>query len=233
MAKAKTEIKISVILPSRDGLSRPLVKSIESLYSTISNKDKMEVLLALDEDDPSVNELRHYIDTNMSEYNIRPFVFKERYGYKNFHKYQNEIAKLAAGSWLLFWGDDQCSTTENWDLFLEKYEDKFVVLSPKMVGSPNKDWSVAPIVPKTWFDLLGHVSMNLHTDKWVCDMARELDMLVNIPFWVSISPGSGRHDFKGYESTLFQREIDMKKIKDYLNKNPSCRGKSFWLRPNS
>ena len=60
-------IKISILCPTRDRYDM-LIESIDSLNEKAFNKSNIEILIAMDEDDPSLEKHREYIKN--SEYDI-------------------------------------------------------------------------------------------------------------------------------------------------------------------
>ena len=169
----------------------------------------------------------------MSNYDIKFHISNERYGYKYLHKYINELSRMAEGDWLFLWNDDSYILTVDWDLQIEKYKDQFVLLSPKVKESMDYPGTMFPIIPKAWFDIVGHFSLNCHNDTWVEEIAKDLNIFVYIPVMVThlrnqyidghITDKTWRErkqDKKGFfsEEMVRQRKIDTKKLKEYINK---------------
>ena len=226
-------MKISVLLPTRNRV-KMVIKTLNSLYKTVSDKDRLEVILGIDEDDPSLELLQKFGRRYFKDYDVKICMFQERHGYVNLHKYINVMAKEAKGDWLFLWNDDSYILTENWDKLVEEYKDNFALLSPKVKENPNYPGSMFPIIPKKWIEVTGHYSLNCHNDSWVEEIAKKLDIFVYIPMWVShlrdqyrkgqLSDQTWterRQDKKGYASEPMrkQRKLDREKIKNYISEH--------------
>ena len=226
-------MKISVLLPTRDRV-KMVIKTLNSLYDNVSDKNRLEILLGLDYDDSSINDLKEYVDKNMSDCDIKFHISSKRYGYKYLHKYINELSKIAEGDWLFLWNDDSYILTDNWDKEVEKYKDNFALLSPKVKESMDYPGTMFPIIPKAWFDEVGHFSLNCHNDTWVEEIAMELDIFVYIPVMVTHLRNDyikgtltdktwqeRRQDKKGFHSKEMkvQRVLDAHKLRQYINEH--------------
>lgn len=151
---------ISVLLPTRlrAGWAQESVQSLrERAYGPI------EVLLAVDEDDPT-----DYSDVHADQLWRTP-----RWGYAALHHYYNLLSETARGDWLLIWNDDAFMTTEGWDEAVRQHEPN-VVLSPNQVHRPLCTF---PLVPREFVKTVGHFSLNAHCDTWWQDIALELEVL--------------------------------------------------------
>ncbi len=224
-------MKISVLLPTRNRVEM-VIKTLKSLYATVSDKDRLEIILGLDFDDTSITDLEIALDIpDFDGCDIKLSIFKERHGYVQLHKYINRMSKEAEGDWLFLWNDDSYIITENWDKLLEEYKDNFVLLSPKVKENPNYPGSMFPFIPKKWVEVTGHYALNCHNDSWVEEIAKKLDIFVYIPMWVShlrdqfrsgqLSDQTWkerRQDKKGYASEPMrkQRKLDRENIKNHI-----------------
>jgi hypothetical protein len=225
-------MKISVLLPTRNRVDM-VIKTLNSLYNTISDKNRLEVILGLDSDDPSITNLK----TKLEEFHgcdIKLSIFNERHGYVNLHKYINRLAFEADGDWLYLWNDDSYIITKDWDKLLEPYNKTFALLSPKVKETPNYPGTMFPFIPKKWIEITGHYSLNCHNDTWVEEVAKKLDIFVYIPMWVSHLREEFRsgqltdqtwqervQDKKGFQSDIMKnhRMTDIQKLKNFINKN--------------
>ena len=177
-------MKISVLLPTRNRVER-VKKSLNSLYDTVSDVNILEVFLGLDFDDPSLDELKNMVLDDFKDFNIIFCISDIRHGYFNLHEYYNMMVKKASGDWIFIWGDDSYIITEDWDKLVKPYENKFILLSPKVKERPKYPGTMFPIIPKLWADTLGHISLNCHNDTWVEVIAQKLKIFKYIPMWVS------------------------------------------------
>ena len=172
-------MNVSVILPTR-GRCAALRRSIESLRKTATDASSFEVLLALDDDD------RETLD--QLERNPIPasrLLVGRRVGYVNLHHYVNALCSQATGDWLFLWNDDVLMETENWDGIIASYTGRFLLLNP---DSNHNNQAIGncpfPLLPRRWFELLGHVAMNNHFDTWAELVAKQLGIMTDIPVCV-------------------------------------------------
>jgi len=219
---------ISVILPSRKRADA-LKKSIHSLIDTATEKGSFEILVIFDDDDlPSKKEIE---DTFPQ---VRTFVFP-RIGYKYLHEYYNRIAAEARGEWLFQWNDDCIMLTRGWDRTILDV-DKFCCIGSNNV-SPKGDLYqmeiLFPIVPKKYFEILGHLSLNRHTDSWIYFIFNDLGLVIpsNIRIMHDRPDLGGGNDDEVYrsreydveslqtEETMRYKHADLNRIKEYLNGN--------------
>ena len=105
--KKISDTVISVLLPTR-GRRELLKKSVQTLVEKANQKNKLEIIFGIDEDDEGIQD---YIKDEMAPYfnkhkvEARANVFKPL-GYENLHIYVNTLAGSATGEWLFFWKDD-------------------------------------------------------------------------------------------------------------------------------
>jgi len=225
-------MKISILLPTRNRV-KMVMKTLNSLYDTVSDKNRLEVILGLDYDDPSIEELKNEIKT-FKGCDIKLSIFNERHGYVNLHKYINKLANEASGDWLYLWNDDSYIITQDWDKLLEPYNENFVLLSPKVKENPNYPGTMFPFIPKKWIEVTGHYSLNCHNDTWVEEIAKSLNIFVYIPMWVSHLRDKFRsgqltdqtwqervQDKKGFRSEEMKqnRKKDVQKLKNFIEEN--------------
>lgn len=99
-------MNFSIIFPTRE---RPhlLMKYLQSLIATTHNILALEVLIAIDDDDAS------YDDMVMPDF-VRVFRTKRSLNFSR--DYYSMLAKEAKGAWIIGANDDAVSETLNWDL---------------------------------------------------------------------------------------------------------------------
>jgi len=175
MVKGKTVI--SMLLPTR-GRTEMLKRSIESLVNTAADPSRVEIILGIDEDEQDIlsKYLQEEVASFLKEHNVecRANVFTPM-GYTNLHQYVNTLAASANGDWLFFWNDDGVMLTENWDNEIEKYNGQFKLLAPKD-NHDGHPYAIFPIVPRDWFMLMDHLSLNAQNDAWLSHIAYMLDI---------------------------------------------------------
>lgn len=195
---------ISVLLPTR-GRSDALMSSIESLRSLAEDFGTIEILFGVDNDDVvGLENMLHnvlpWIETHKINHKIVVF---EPYGYNNLHQYVNGLAENSQGAWLFFWNDDAVMTTTGWDARIRERTGEFKLLS---VHTHNEHpYSIFPILPRTWFDILGHISQHSSNDAYVSQIAYYLDIFERIEVYCD----HNRYDITGInnDATYQQRRV--------------------------
>lgn len=166
-------------MPSRKRL-RSLLNSVVCLQQEFdySNGDDLEVLVATDEDDDS--------------YDGRlPSICKQitcpRHGYQGLHNYYNRLCEVATGDWLWLFNDDCFVKTTAWNRNLAQYAGKFLVLNPlanlePVVGTNSHAVKncVFALVPRRWYEILGHFSINRHNDVYIYAVGTKLGIITNV-----------------------------------------------------
>lgn len=171
---------ISILLPTR-GRTDMLLRSIKSLVEKASNPQRIEILLGIDDDDKQIQPyITEHIAPFLKENNIecRASLFQP-IGYENLHHYVNTLAGNATGEWLFFWNDDGVMLSSGWDDVIESYNGQFKILAPKD-NHDGHPYAIFPIVPKDWFMLMDHLSLNAQNDAWLSHLAYMLDIFERI-----------------------------------------------------
>ncbi len=164
---------ISVLIPSYRNPTG-LADCLASILRTVSDTRNIEILIRIDNDDPKSLEYKCLEEFNKRAFNPNwniKFIeskVKER-GYENLHLFVNELASQANGDWLMLLTDDSIIRSKNWDLEINKYYPRdLVVLNPCGQGL-----NLFPIVAYSVYDILGHISLNSHYDTWISSVAHE------------------------------------------------------------
>lgn len=171
---------ISILLPTR-GRREVLKSSLEGLVSKASIPGRLEILLGIDEDDEGIKEfLQEEVTPMLQNYRVecRASIFKPL-GYENLNVYVNHLASIATGQWLFFWNDDGIMVTEGWDDVIDSYTGQFKLLGPRD-NHDGHPYAIFPIVPKDWFMLMDHLSLNAQNDAWLSHIAYMLDIFERI-----------------------------------------------------
>ena len=171
---------ISIILPTR-GRPEVLLKSLKTVIEKASKPERVEILLGIDEDDPETKDmLQGPLADYLKDKNVecRASIFKPL-GYTQLHTYVNTLASGAKGQWIFFWNDDGLMVSDAWDEIIDQYNGQFKLLAP----TDNHDghpYAIFPIVPRDWFMLMDHLSMNAQNDTWLSHIAYMLDIFERI-----------------------------------------------------
>ena len=197
-------IDISILLPTR-GRAQALMSSIQSLYTLAEDFDSIEVLFGVDNDDVvGMENMLHNVCPWIEQNNIKhKIVVFEPQGYNNLHRYVNGLAENSQGAWLFFWNDDAVMKTTAWDARIRERTGEFKLLS--VYTHNNHPYSIFPILPRQWFEILGHISQHSSNDAYVSQMAYYLDIFERI----DVHCDHNRYDITGInnDATYQQRRI--------------------------
>jgi hypothetical protein len=192
-------VGISVCFAAR-GRATSLVGTVYRLLELADCPEDIEVLIAMDPDDPAREEAQVRFD-ELPRLNIRIWTAPERYGYTGLHHYLNALAKQAKGAWIMWWNDDMMMQTEGWD--------SIVIDSPQGVLWPHANHvphaNIAPIWPKAWSDANGYVTATTHMDTWLQYVAEQLGCHHKVPIEIihDRADVTGAHDDLTYAQGRF------------------------------
>lgn len=206
--------KISILLPSR-GRTNQLDRSISSLIDLADHPEDIQWLLAFDNDDSKsqkyfLDNIVPRIDQSGGLYSVIEF---QPLGYSNLNRYLNALASYAKADWWVFWNDDAVMLDSSWDTEILKAGDRFCI---QAFDTHNQHpYSIFPIVPRTWFDLLGHLSQHPLNDAYISQIAWMLDIMVRIPTRVL----HDRYDLTGANRDATFQARDLRGLEGNIN-NP-------------
>ena len=198
------EYKIAILLPTR-GRTAALDRSLVGLLEKASDLSTIQVLLGLDTDDTVgiehfQEELQPKLDAMGVHYTAMLF---EPMGYSQLHDYVNTLAKNSSADWMFFWNDDAVMETSGWDTEICKYTGQFKLLA---VHTHNDHpYSIFPIVPRAWLDVIGHLSLHSMNDAWLSQNAYCIDVYQRI----AVNVLHDRADLTGnnLDATYKEREL--------------------------
>jgi hypothetical protein len=101
------------------------------------------------------------------------------------------LASASDADWVVFWNDDAIMDTSGWDREIAKYTGQFKLLA--FHTHRDHPYSIFPIVPRQWFDLLGYLSPHQISDGWLSQQAYMLNIWERIEVHVT----HDRHDLTG------------------------------------
>lgn len=152
-----------------------LSDALHSLVELASDRARIEVLVGLDLDDNSGSmSAVMYAPCRVIEY------FSERHGYRELHRYYNRLAERARGDWLMIWNDDALMRTVGWDEAIGSHDPSSPVALNLTSESPG-GMNLFPCVSRRWYELVGHLSLQAHTDTWIQDVSRAVGCEVAEP----------------------------------------------------
>lgn len=194
------EFDIAILLPTR-GRADMLERSVKSVVELAENPSRVQLMFGFDNDDPVgikyfVEELQPWLDQHSVNYTAIKFA---PLGYIRLNEYVNELARKSDARWLVFWNDDAVMETQDWDTEIMKYDGEFKLLA--FHTHNDHPYSIFPIVPRKWLDLLGYLSPHQISDAWLSQQAYMLDVWQRI----SVDVLHDRHDLTGNNNdTTFQ-----------------------------
>jgi hypothetical protein len=191
---------ISILLPTR-GRSDMLERSVRSLIELADCPGMVQLMFGFDRDDSIgiecfTKDLQPWLADNNVKYKAMLF---DPLGYIRLNEYVNALALASAGRWLVFWNDDAVMETPNWDSEIMQYDGQFKLLA--FHTHNDHPYSIFPIVPRRWLEVLGYLSPHQISDAWLSQQAYMLDIWQRIPVHVL----HDRHDLTGNNNdTTFQ-----------------------------
>ena len=198
------EYKIAVVLPTR-GRTEALSNSLLGLLEQAHDPGSIQVMLGLDDDDAVgiahfQDNLRPELDRMGVDYTAMTF---KRLGYSRLNEYINLLSLESDADWIFFWNDDAIMESTGWDTKIAQHTGEFKLLA---VHTHNDHpYSIFPIVPREWLDLIGHLSLHSMTDAWLSQIAYCVDIWERIDVQVL----HDRADLTGNnrDTTYQQREL--------------------------
>lgn len=172
--------KISILLPTR-GRTTQLLRSVGSLIDLAKDSTRIQWIFGFDNDDLETykwfqEHVLPKITESGAKYTCMGF---EPLGYTKLHEYVNRLAAKATGDWFVFWNDDAVMKTAGWDAEISKHTGTFCL---QAFDTHNKHpYSIFPIVPREWYELIGHLSLHQLNDAWLSQIAWMLDLVEQIP----------------------------------------------------
>lgn len=196
------EYSIAVLLPTR-GRTDGLTQSVVSIVENAEQPDRLEILFGLDEDDEVgldhfSSVIQPWLDDREIAYQALSF---ESMGYTGLNRYYNTLAKSASANWLFIWNDDATMDTLHWDKVVRTYDGKFLIL--KVHTHNEHPYSIFPIVPRQWFDLLGILSRHQMIDAEISQNAYMLDVMQIVDITVT----HAQSELTGKQDTTSQRKF--------------------------
>ena len=177
------EYDIARLLATR-GRTDSLGHSVRSLINLADSPGRLQLMFAFDNDDTIgttyfQEHLQPWLDERELNYTAMQF---DRMGYHRLHVYNNKMAEHTDSQWLMIWNDDAVMQTRGWDTEIMSHAGNFKLLAFRTHF--DHPYSIFPIVPRAWYELLGHISPHSAQDAWVSQQAYVLDIFERIPVWV-------------------------------------------------
>ena len=178
--------KISLLLPTRER-AKKFERLLTSLITTCWDKNRIEILLLLDEDDKETLEYKNIIKKN----EFRSLNFSLVIKNLNTHAIRNNyLANLSTGDIIFPINDDMIFISNKWDNQIDNEFSKINMQNPFCVWIKSNikyrylhcDY---PIVNKSWYKKLGYIgSENFnfwYLDTWICDLSIRSGLYLTTP----------------------------------------------------
>ena len=169
------EFKISLLLPSRER-TKKFIRLLDSINKTCLIKNRLEILLLIDENDKEADEYKNII--NSHEYNELDIkIFSKTF---DTHAVRNNfLAKNSIGDIIFPINDDMIFVSDNWDKEIDKVFSKVKknayclwVNSGLKYNHLHCDF---PMVNREWYNRLGYIGSEFfkfwYLDAWICDLS--------------------------------------------------------------
>ena len=172
---------ISILTPTRHRPNR-LSEFIMSVYQHTDVKNRVEMLMYVDVDDPTKDQYLDFFEhcqTEFKDFLRIHFVFGAP---KSVSQSWNELYIRSVGDIIIMGNDDMIYRTPSWDRIVElesnAYEDDIYCMW--MDDRINRENHCAfPIVSRKWCETLGYFTPGVfhfgYNDTWVFDIARRID----------------------------------------------------------
>ena len=173
--KQSNKLSISLLLPTRER-SKKFIRLLNSINETCMFKERLNLLLLIDEDDKEINLYEEIIKkSNYNDLNIKIYIKTlETHAQRN-----NFLAMKSVDEIIFPINDDIIFKTSTWDLVID---DEF----SKFGNQPYSLWIDSglkynylhcdfPIINREWFNRLGYVGSEFFRfwflDAWICDLS--------------------------------------------------------------
>lgn len=170
------QYSIAVLLPTRSRTDA-LTSSVTSIVNLADNISHLQLIFGFDNDDQiGLNHFRTVIQPFLDQHDVsyEAQAFKSM-GYAGLNRYYNHLAKSTSADWLFVWNDDAVMKTKGWDTVIEQYTGQFKLL--KVHTHNDHPYSIFPIVPRAWYDLMTHLSRHQMIDAELSQLAFLLDVM--------------------------------------------------------
>jgi hypothetical protein len=187
---------ITVMLPTRNRVST-LQVFLDSVSTTVTNKDKVDVWIYVDEDDSATQDFLQSAWVRSQPVKINYFLGPQTIAMAEMNHNLWQASTSNAGSYLCA-TDDYVNLTPGWDEIVRaafnKYPDRLVLVYPDDPSTP--ELATVPILSAEWINLTGHFHTEYFPfwfdDMWIDEIAQMIDRKVQIPMQVAPQGGKGR-----------------------------------------
>lgn len=173
---------ISVLCPTR-ARPGPLACTMRMLRHLAARPERLEILLYVDDDDPiDYRETWERFSARGAPLARGRILRGPRKYYSGLNECFNALAKGASGRWCMVWNDDIFMATKDWDLALDAVPGEIAVAMTE--SNHGRSPCTFPFFTKSYAEILGHVSLNTHTDTWIEEVGKAAGVAVDVPILV-------------------------------------------------
>ncbi len=162
----KEKPMLSLLCPSRERAD-DLKFSLDSLGLERNN---LEVLVWIDNDDPQLSKYRKMFSKSQ---HIKLFI-KPRIGYISSHKMYDFLCSKAIGDWMMLWNDDAYMDGPEWyDTFSEYSSLSNPNAEPVIynIWRHEKPQNAFPVLSRRYYEIVGRMSGHPIVDLWIKSVA--------------------------------------------------------------
>ncbi len=194
--------KISLLLPSKER-SNKFKRMMNSINLTISDKNRLELLLLLDENEIEIDQYKNLINDEFKDYNIKIFIKN----IKTHAKRNNFLASHSSGNIIFPINDDIIFVSKFWDDFIDLEFSKCKINQPMCLWiNCGKKYNYLhtdfPIVNKKWYENLNYIGSEYfnfwYLDTWICALSH-----LSKKFLVT-----NKITVKQFSADTFENEVD-------------------------
>tara|TARA_B100000287_G_scaffold127705_1_gene119740 strand:- start:3455 stop:4294 length:840 start_codon:yes stop_codon:yes gene_type:complete len=179
---------VSVMIPTRNRMVPNydpdfpqvggLLNTLESIFQNTTSKEKVEIILRVDDDDKNTLDNLHLLDKYNDAFDLRVLKGPRYRGYIHMYRFINEMAAVANGEFLFSFNDDATIDTPSWEALLEEHSGKVGIIGPFFRGNEGgPTQNLFPIIHRKIIEVQGYYSLHeatdTHYDYW-CSILRGL-----------------------------------------------------------
>lgn len=219
LKRKKQKFTISILLPTRER-SQKFERLLNSLIKTCYYKDRIEIILLLDEDDKEISQYRSIIKKDLFK-SLKFFL-----NIKNLETHairNNYLAKRSTGNIIFPINDDMIFISDKWDCEIDNEFSKINMQNPFCLWiKSNIKYSYLhcdyPIVNRAWYKILGYIgSENFnfwYLDTWICDLSMRSGLYLTTPY-IKVDQLSANRMKEEIDETHLRNINSDKEEKDY------------------
>lgn len=175
--------------------------ALESIFEMAKNPDQIEIIFKIDSDDHESLDYFYSQVKNGSQHKV--IITPRGLGYKQMHVWVNQMAHVASGDWQLIMNDDMRFTKKYWDDALLNMEihSNFWHGCREVCGvlchtEGRPEATEFQFVRRKVIEVIGHWSLNVHSDNWMSSMLSFMGCMFSSPITVAHLSNSFEDDVR-------------------------------------